>query len=269
MLLGVYWSFRFPTNLYSFEYFTYKGTVGGHGHSPSELSIICQTENFDEILEALDQLIDQHQDGRIFIWRDDIFIKIVIGAYELFDYDFCLAKEVEKILQTKNIAIVDHVFDFKDSKNLIRLIGPGRPLTDKRSNIIFKAVGSSFSQYDNQLLLLRYDCNVLKSQCSKYISEVNLIAQDERINLAFYNEKIVKRRNNLMMFFGFGRQGVNLAPLIRINEKQLEERIYELQNKYSVGQGHYRINEADHLDKYYPEYKIRKDMLIVDEDFIP
>lgn len=269
MLLGVYWSYRFPRSLYSFDYFTYSGTTGGHGHSPSELSLICQTEHFDKLLEDLTQLIDKHQDGRIFIWREDKYLKIDIGAYELYDYDFCLAKEVEKIVHSKSIDIVDHKFDFKKSKNLIRLIGSGRPLVDKKFNTFFQVVASNFSQYDNQLMMLRYDCSVLKSQSSNFIGEVTKIAKDEQVNLAFYHERKVNKKNNLMLFFGFGRQGINLAPLIRINEGRLENRILDLRNDFSIEHGHFKIEESDHFSKYYPDYNIRKDILLVDQEFIP
>lgn len=269
MLIGVYWSFKFPKRLYSFDYFTYSGTVGGHGHSPSNLSLICRMENYDELIDELKQLIEKHQDGRIFIWRDNIYLKIVISAYELFDYDFCLAKEVERIIYLKSIDIVEYDFDFKKSKSLLRLIGSGRPLVDKRFNTVFQVVGSKFSQYDNQLMMLRYDCNVLKSESPKFIEEVRRIAKDEKINLAFYHERKVSNRYNLILLFGFGRQGLNLAPLIRINEGRLENRILDLRNDFTVEHGHYKINESDHYSKWYPDSNIRNDILMVDQEFIP
>jgi hypothetical protein len=52
MILGVYWAFKFTEKIYSFDYFKYRGTAGGHAHSPSELYMDCKVENPDLFVDG-------------------------------------------------------------------------------------------------------------------------------------------------------------------------------------------------------------------------
>ena len=102
MNLGVYWYFGFPEGLYNFEYLTFQKGNGGHADNPAELITNIIVQKPDDLIDKLKLLINQHKEGFLFIYRDNNRLQIVTGGYQLFDYDFLLAKEVELLLKNEN-----------------------------------------------------------------------------------------------------------------------------------------------------------------------
>ena len=258
MILGVYWAFKFPEKIYSFDYFKYQGTQGGFAHAPSEIFMNCQVDNSDDIIEKLKHLIDNYPDGLLFIYKKGKSINISTGSYTLFDFDFLLIQKVEELLKKETISNINS----SDTKGgeLIRIIGNRRnefDLLPKKE--IFQIVGSEFSKHNSETSAIRFDCNVLKSDKSDFLKELEIISLEENISVIYYLEKESTNRINLMVFFTNGRQGLGLEPLIHVDGARFENKVKNLTNKFSLTFG---------FEKgYYPESD-EKFIRIIDKEFI-
>lgn len=260
MLLGIYWAFRFPERIYSFDFFKYRGTSGGHAHSPSELYMNCKVSNPDLLIEKLNRLIKDYPFGQLFIYKIGDCLKIETGSYFLFDYDFLLVKKIEELLKDEKVVDINST-DTKGGE-LIKIIG------DKRYHEsdsfpkkgFFQTVGSEITDFNSELSAIRFDCNILNSQQHDFLTDLKEILKEENFTLAFYKDRIAENRNNLMMFFTNGRQGLGLNHLIITNGCSLENKIENLKSKYSL--------EFGFIKGYYPDSK-RKEIMIVDAEFLP
>lgn len=260
MILGVYWAFRFPDKIYSFDFFKYRGTSGGHAYSPSELYMDCKVKNADLLIDKIKDLIKNYPFGGVFVYKKGDCLKIITGSYFLFDYDFLLTHKIEEILKDEQITGVNET-DTKGGE-LIKILGDkGFHKTDSYpKNGFFQMVGSEITKYNSELHSIRFDCNILSSQLHAFLTDLKIILIKEKITLAFYKDKIAKNKTNLMMFFTNGRQGLGLNPLIVTDACSLENKIENLKSKYSL--------EFGFVKGYYPD-SIRKDLLTVDEEFLP
>lgn len=260
MILGVYWAFKFPEKIYSYDFFKYRGTKGGHAHSPSELFMNCRTKNPDVLIDKLNKVIVDNPFGRLFIYKKEDCLSIATGSYFLFDYDFLLTKKIEEILKSEQITDINET-ETKGGE-LIRIVGDKRfHETDSYPKQgFFQLVGSEITDYNSELYSIRFDCNILSSELNNFLSDLKTILNEENITLAFYIDKIADKRINLMMFFTNGRQGLDLNLLITTNACSLENKIENLKSKYSL--------EFGFVKGYYPDSK-RKEIMIIDEEFLP
>lgn len=260
MILGVYWAFKFPEKIYSFDFFKYRGTKGGHAHAPSELFMNCKAENPDILIDKLNRVIIDNPFGRLFIYKKENCLSIKTGSYFLFDYDFLLTKKIEEILKGEQITDVNET-DTKGGE-LIRIIGDKRFHESESypKKGFFQTVGSEITNFNSELSAIRFDCNILNSELRDFLTDLKTILTEENITLAFYIDKIADKRINLMMFFTNGRQGLGLKPLITTDACSLENKIENLKSKYSL--------EFGFIKGYYPDSK-RKEIMIIDEEFLP
>jgi hypothetical protein len=260
MILGVYWAFKFPEKIYYFDFFKYRGTSGGHAHSPSELYMDCKLKNPDLLIGKLKKVIEDYPFGRLFIYQRGDCLKIKTGSYFLFDYDFLLIRKVEELLKSEQITNVNET-DTKGAE-LIKIIGDKRFHENNSfsKKDFFQMVGSEITNYNSELYSIRFDCNILNSELHDFIIDLKNILKEENITLAFYKDKIADNRTNLMMFFTNGRQGLNLSPLIVTDACSLENKIENLKSKYSLQFGF--------IEGHYPNSN-RKEIMISDSEFLP
>ena len=260
MILGVYWAFKFPEKVYSFDFFKYRGTKGGHAHSPSELFMNCKAKYPDILLDKLNRLIQDNPYGLLFIYKKEDGLSIKTGSYMLFDYDFLLVKRIEELLKKEEIYDINET-DTRGGE-LIRIIGDKRYLENEffPKKGFFQTVGSEITNYNSELSAIRFDCNILNSELHDFLTDLKSILIEENFSLAFYKNKIADKRNNLMMFLANGRQGLGLNPLIVTNACSLENKIENLKGKYSL--------EFGFIKGYYPDSR-RKEIMIIDAEFLP
>jgi hypothetical protein len=90
MILGTYWYFDFPSELYKFDFFRFRKGYGGHADNPAELNTYFEAEHPEKIVEDLQKLIDKYPDGFLFIYQEEHTLKIGTGGHQLFDYDFSI-----------------------------------------------------------------------------------------------------------------------------------------------------------------------------------
>ncbi|MDR1348462.1 MAG: hypothetical protein LBJ63_08585 [Prevotellaceae bacterium] len=261
MILGVYWFYEFPNKLYEFEFFKFKKGLGGLGSSPAELLTTIRCQNSDNLILQLQYLIDKYNDGKLFIYSKDNYLKISIGGWEIFDYDFLITKKVEKILQEQKTILVKD-YDFRDCE-IIKLTGK---MADRQGAYFerkfLQIVGSEIGKNQSERLAVRMDCNIIDLEKNNFMVELVNIARAENINVLYHYEKPFQNRVNLMIFFSNGRQGINLYKKQDVNLFCLENKLDILFQKYDIKIGHIGGFE------YYPySSKEEKIELMVDKDY--
>ena len=259
MILGVYWYFDFPYELYSYEFFTFRKGLGGHADAPAELEVIVETDDADEIIEALRKLVKQHIDAFVFIYKSGNYLQIGTGGYNMHDYEFELALKIEEILKNKHAKKVVH--DSLKDAELIRLFNEknNRLWPDKK---YFSLVGSSLMKHNAETSCFRFDCNVSEDKKHDFLKEILTVTAAANINVVFYKEKKCGGLYNLMLFFTNGRQGIGLKPKQEADIAVFENGMKTIIQNYAV-----EIGFIGSFDENYPtgEYNILK---IVDAEFI-
>ncbi len=259
MILGVYWYYDFPYELYSYEFFTYRKGLGGHTDAPAELEVIVETDDPEGIIEALRELVEEYIDAFIFIYKSEKYLQIGTGGYNMHDYDFGIALKIEEILKNKQAKKVDHS-SLKDAE-LIRLFNEKSKMVWP-SKKHFGLVGSSLKKYNAETSCIRFDCNVAADKKDNFLKDILNVTETANINVIFYKEKKCGNRYNLMLFFTNGRQGLGLKPKQRVKVEVFENGMEEIIQKHAV-----EIGLIGGFDENYPtgNYIILK---IVDAEFI-
>lgn len=234
MVLGVYWYFDFPHELYSYDFFTYRKGLGGHADAPAQLETIIETDDPDGITEALRQLVNKHSDAFIYIYKSGKYLQIGTGGYNMHDYEFEIALKAEDILKDKKAKKSTHNLP-KDAE-LIRffnekskVVWPGRRY--------FSMVGSSLMKHNAETSCIRFDCNIEGNKKDNFLNEILTVTDVANIHVVFYKEKKCGDRYNLMLFFTNGRQGIGLKPKQKVDMPAFEDSIDLLIQKYSVQTG--------------------------------
>lgn len=236
MILGVYWYFGFPTELYNFDYFEFRQGYGGHADNPAELITKVKAPNPDQLIERLKSLIKQYKDAYLFVYKDKHNLQIGTGGYQLNDYDFLFIKEVEKILKNKNIEL--HKNLKLENAQLIRLfIDNGKTINYPKKNFL-QVVGSPLRRYNAETLALRIDCNLSVKNKADFIADLSVLSKSVHINVFYYFDHDFSNKTNLMLFFTNGRQGLNFQDKQYVDITLFENKTEELLNKYQVRLGH-------------------------------
>ncbi|MFD2033589.1 hypothetical protein ACFSKL_02245 [Belliella marina] len=260
MILGTYWYFDFPTDLYKFDYFEFRKGHGGHSDAPAELITNIKTECPGKLISDLKLLISTYNEGFLFIYQDGYKLRIGTGGYQLFDYDFLLVCEVEKILKKGKIKLNS---DQKLENPILLKLRNDNP-TNKaiypKKNFL-QLVGSGLKKYNAENSKFRLDCNLKLKDKINFLGDLKAISEEENIHVLFYYDKDFDDETNLMIFFTNGRQGLNLAHKQFVNTINFEDRIEEAMTKNNVGLGH---KGGFGL---YPQDGPRIEM-IIDEEFI-
>ena len=259
MNLGVYWYFGFPEGLYNFEYFTFQKGNGGHADNPAELITNIIVQKPDDLIDKLKLLIDQHKEGFLFIYRDNNRLQIVTGGYQLFDYDFLLAKEVELLLKNDNAELTTN--SKFETNQLVKLSGANKKDQSLPTKKYLQVVGSNLRKANAETMSLRLDCCLAIKNKGSFINKLSEIAKSVNINVFYYYDCDFSDKTNLMLFFTNGRQGLDLQPKQEINILSFEQKIEQLFTEYQVTVGHQRG------DNIYPKNGPNI-QLIVDKEYI-
>jgi hypothetical protein len=260
MILGTYWYFDFPTDLYKFDYFEFKKGYGGHADNQAELIANIEAEEPEKIISDLILLIEKHEQAFLFVYQDGHKLKIGTGGHQLFDYDFLIISEVEKILKKeKTILAKDQKLDNPTFLRLGKDNSSNSIIYPKKN--IFQIVGSEIKKHNSENSKFRLDCNLNLSDKLNFISDLKIISKEENINVLFYFDKDFENKTNLMVFFTNGRQGLNLTKKKFVNSITLENKIEEAMLKNNVKLGHISGFER------YPQNGPKIEM-IIEEEFI-
>lgn len=222
MVLGIYWYYGFPEGLYSFEHFKWLPGYGGHASNPAKLECVVEAPAPDRLLQRLHQLIADFEEGHIIVYRQGNILEISTGSFHLYDYDFLLMKKVEAILNEEKVAISGQID--RRSAELIRVFSRKvHPQTYPVKKLL-QMVSSEKNKCNAESAMLRLDCFVPVLQKADFIAALSRLATEEQIEVLFYKEHAFETGINLMLFFGNGRQGLDLKPLKRIDIERLEEK---------------------------------------------
>lgn len=237
MILGTYWYFNFPTDLYKFNYFKFRKGYGGHADNPAELVSTFETEYPERVIEELKALVDRYPEGYLFIYQAGKKLKIGTSGYQLFDYDFLLIKEVEELLKNHKIAQLED--QTIENSTLIRIkidTGQNKFIYPKKG--FLQIVGSELKMHNAENSKLRLDCNLNLTDKANFIAELRRISTEEIIDVFFYYDKDFQDKTNLMLFFTNGRQGLNLNGKKYIDTLRLESKIEKAILNFKVNFGH-------------------------------
>jgi hypothetical protein len=237
MILGTYWYFDYPTDLYKFDYFKFRKVHGGHFDNPAELVTTFETEHPERVIEELKKLLDRYSEGFLFIYQQEKKLKIGTGGYQLFDYDFLIIKEVEELLKNHKIALlIDQTFVNPTFIRINNDTEQNKMVYPKKG--FLQVVGSELKKHNAENSKLRLDCNLNLTDKANFIAELRMISTEEKIDVLFYYDKDFQDKTNLMLFFTNGRQGLNLNSKKYIDTLSLESKIEKSILKFKVNFGH-------------------------------
>ncbi|RZJ73510.1 hypothetical protein [Flavobacterium sp.] len=257
MVLGTYWYFGFPDGIYNFELLDYRYGIGGRSDVDAELSINFESGFADAIVAEINDLFERFPDAAIFMWRNANQIQLGVGGRELFDYDFMIGLEVEKILRKYSVVRKNRL-DWTESYFT-------RWYAEKRGAEAIpefvQIVGSEKKFADAENLSMRVDCHIPTSEKKKFVDDLADLANFENLSVFYYLEFETVSNTNLMLFFSNGRQGLDLKPMQSVNIKSFENKFLRLLEKHRAMLKHF-----GGLD-FYPKGK-PVEILMVDHKFI-
>ena len=260
MILGTYWYFDFPNDLYKFDYFEFKKGYGGHADNPAELVATFETENESEIIDDLKNLINNYIDGFLFVYTENSKIKIGTGGHQLFDYDFLIIKEIENLLKRHKVVLTKNdIFKNPSITRIYKETTQNKLIYPKKG--FLQVVGSELKKHNAENSMLRLDCNLDIKHKDKFIYEIKEVVNDENIDVFFYYDKDFQEKTNLMLFFTNGRQGLNLTNKKYTDTLSFENKIENIAKTNNVNFGH--ISGFDLYPQNGPKIEI-----IIDQEFI-
>ncbi|TQM22748.1 hypothetical protein FB551_2468 [Chryseobacterium aquifrigidense] len=257
MILGVYWYFKFPSDLYDFQFFKFYPGYGGHADNPAELTARIQVEDIDDFIHQLEKLKSGFNRTYLHLNIDGIQMIITIGDYMLFDFHFQFALEVEELLIEKNAVLVDFSIPFtiQSTKNF----PPEREEFKNIEHRFIQMVGSDFRKSNAENYAARIDCNLPLQYKHSLIDDLAQICREENLHVFYYNDFDFKDHCNLMLFFTNGRQRKDSCQKVDINS--FGSKVRQLTQKYPLHFGHFGSF------KEYPLHGPHA-VLIADEEYI-
>lgn len=257
MILGVYWYFKFPENLYHFKFFKFFEGYGGHADNTAELAARVQVENTDDLIGKLEDLKTRFKESFLFLNINENQLIINIGSHQLFDFYFQFALEIEDMLVHENAILLDSDIPFK-TLSTKTFPSEGDRFSHNEHRFI-QIVGSDFKKDNAENLSIRIDCNLPLADKEFFINDLGSICREENLNVFYYKDYDFKNHCNLMLFFTNGRQKLDSVQIVNLNS--LGNKIRKLTEKYSVNFGH-----LEGL-KYYPQNGPYVE-LMVDKNYI-
>ena len=257
MILGVYWYYKFPENLYHFNFFQFFKGIGGHANNPAELEAKVSVYDVDCFIEKLELLKSEFKNTYLSCKINGNQLIITTGDYSLFDYHFQLVLEIEKLLILENAVLLERQipFETKSTKNF-------NPEEEKFQTIehrFIQLTGSDFKKDNAENFSVRIDCNLPLENKISFINDLVLICSEENINVFYYHDFDFKNHCNLMLFFTNGRQKKDHIQSVDINS--FGSKVRYLTQQYPLHFGHLES------PKYYPLHGPHIE-LMVDEEYI-
>jgi len=257
MILGVYWYFKFPENLYHFKYFKFLQGYGGHADNPAGLETKVQVDDIENFLYRLEILKAEFPYTYLQLKINGNQVMMTIGNDQLFDYYFQLAAEIEKLLTDQNAILLDEQipFEIQYTKNYL----PERKIFRTIEHRFIQMTGSDFRQNNAENFSIRVDCNIPLAYKKDFINDLVAICHEENLSVFYYHDFYFGDQCNLMLFFTNGRQYKDQVIDIDINT--FGAKVRDLSQKYPFHFGHFGGM------KYYPLNGPHIE-LMVDEDYI-
>ncbi len=81
MILGVYWYFKFPENLYHFKFFKFFEGYGGHADNEAELVARVQVGNTENFIAKLEELKSRFKEAFLFLNINENQLIIIWRTY--------------------------------------------------------------------------------------------------------------------------------------------------------------------------------------------
>lgn len=257
MILGVYWYFKSPENLYHFNFFKFFEGYGGHADNAAELAARVQVENIDDFIGKLEDLKTLFKESFLFLNINENQLIISIGSHQLFDFDFQFALEIEELLIRENALLLDSGIPFK-TLSTKTFHSEGKNFGNNEHRFL-QIVGSDFKKNNAENLSIRIDCNLPVADKQFFINGLGSICREENLNVFYYKEHDFNSHCNLMLFFTNGRQNKDNIQTVNLNS--FGNKVRQLTQKYQVYFGH-----LEGL-KYYPQNGPQVE-LMVDEEYI-
>ncbi len=144
MILGVYWYFKFPENLYHFKFFKFFEGYGGHADNEAELVARVQVGNTENFIAKLEELKSRFKEAFLFLNINENQLIINIGGHTLFDFYFQFALEIEELLIRENAIILDSDVPFKSFST--KIYHPERENFGNIEHRFLQIIGSDFKK---------------------------------------------------------------------------------------------------------------------------
>ena len=238
MILGTYWYFDFPTDLYEYNYFKFHKGLGGHVYNPAELIALVTTEHPEQLISDLEKIIRTYPESVFIISQEGNKLELSIGGFHMYDYDFLFAKEVEKIFKKHNVSSQEKLdFTNPERKRLSKETENDEDSIPQKKFIQF--VGSELKKSNAENAALRIDCNLELHNKNDFIAALKTIALDEQFDIFFYKFNDFNEKTNLMLFFTNGRQGLKLTAKKRNNIVRFEAKIEQIFKQFKADFGHF------------------------------
>jgi hypothetical protein len=235
MILGVYWYFKFPDQLYDFQFFKFYPGFGGHADNPAELAARIQIENKDNFIEKLEELKTHCKETYLHININENQLIINIGDYMLFDFHFQFALEIEKLMIRENAVLLDSSLPFAIQSS--KSYSPEKEEFKSIEHRFIQMVSSDFRKSNAENYSVRIDCNLPLKNKKELIYDLIQICREENIHVFYYNDFEFKDHCNLMLFFSNGRQKKDSVQKVNINS--FGTKVRQLTQKYPLHFGHF------------------------------
>lgn len=255
MILGVYWYFKFPENLYRFNFFKFHKGLGGHSDNLAELEARVSVDHPENFIKKIEELHLHFRNTSISIKINGNQLLISTGDYTLFDEHFQLVSEIEKLLVLNHAVAITGTFEVKSTRTLIS----ERKNFENTEHRFIQITGSDFKKDNAENLSIRIDCNLPIIHKESLISDLIRICHEERIQVFYYYERPFKESCNLMLFFSNGRQMNNAVQDVNVNS--FGSKVRSLTQQYLLNFGQFGGME------YYPKQGPYTE-LITDEEYI-
>lgn len=212
MLLGVYWYYGFPQDLYHFDFFTLRPGLGGHADGPAELAATVQAPDPAALLAAVRAVAGRYPEGCVFAKAHGPLLYLDLGDYALTDYTFHVATELENVLRQQQATPTTE--PLPPDTPLLRLAEPHDPTPPYRyDNGKLQAVSSGPGKHRAEVALLRLDCHLPLPQKADFLAALDALCEQFGLDVLYYFDYKLPTQTNLMVCFGNGRQGVGGQPL--------------------------------------------------------
>ncbi|REC79608.1 hypothetical protein DRF60_04130 [Chryseobacterium elymi] len=255
MILGVYWYFKFPENVYSFQFFKFLKGFGEHADNPAELEARVSIDHSENLINKLEKLHSRFKRMYLDIKINENQLLISTGDYTLFDEHFQFISEVEQMLVHHNAVMVDLPFEVKSSI----MFSPEKKNSETIEHKFMQITGSDFKKNNAENRSVRIDCNLPAASKKDLINDLIRICNEENIQVFYYYDCDFKQHSNLMLFFSNGRQLENAVQNVNLNA--FGNKVRHLDQKYQLHFGHFGGME------YYPRNGPFVE-LITDEEYI-
>jgi hypothetical protein len=261
MLLGIYWYYGFPEELYQFDFFAFGAGRGGHADGPAELTATVHAPDPAALLAAVQAVAARYPEGYIFGKMHGPVLHLDLGDYALTDYTFHVAGELEQVLRHHHATPT--TAPLPADAPLLRLATPHDPTPPySYGDGSLQAVSSRPGLHRAQAALLRLDCHLPLARQAGFLAALEALCVQFDLDVLYYFDHTIKPHVNLMLFFGNGRQGVGGRPLRYTDATTLKAAVLASLAAHD--------GQPQHLGAYPADYPRRGPHVVrvVDADFV-